>query len=314
MDNKDIAMMASIAKSVGGGSGGGSDVSITPTQQSGDKIADFSVGGTSGYLYAPNEIVYVSATSTATKLTPTAPATVSSIYDLVKSGKYVIIKDTTRGSFYRAGRFFSDTQLAFFCFERSSDYYYTTCAAHSTSKSSTYFTITKFTQYSIPSTTGKSGKVLSVTPSSDLAWIDAGLPSVTSADDGKVLRVSQGQWVKTYPTWQPPEILVTLDENNEYIEEVDIPDFYESRLEVHTWCNASCPPRVHLYFAEGSSPTDVRLTLNSLEYDNGGSISKMIFTGMYSDGSATESYRTIYFILSPYDSSSDEIKFCDPWY
>ena len=35
------------------GGGGGSDVDITPTIQSGTKIADFEVDGVSGELYAP---------------------------------------------------------------------------------------------------------------------------------------------------------------------------------------------------------------------------------------------------------------------
>ena len=39
--------------SYSGGGGGGSDVDITPTIQSGTKIADFEVGGVSGELYAP---------------------------------------------------------------------------------------------------------------------------------------------------------------------------------------------------------------------------------------------------------------------
>lgn len=37
-----------------GGGGGGSDVEITPTLQSGTKIADFEIDGVSGALYAPN--------------------------------------------------------------------------------------------------------------------------------------------------------------------------------------------------------------------------------------------------------------------
>lgn len=37
-----------------GGGGGGSDVSITPTLQSGTKIADFEIDGVSGALYAPS--------------------------------------------------------------------------------------------------------------------------------------------------------------------------------------------------------------------------------------------------------------------
>lgn len=37
-----------------GGGGGGSDVEITPTLQSGTKIADFEINGVSGALYAPN--------------------------------------------------------------------------------------------------------------------------------------------------------------------------------------------------------------------------------------------------------------------
>lgn len=39
--------------SYSGGGGGGSDVDITPTIQSGTKIADFEVDGVSGELYAP---------------------------------------------------------------------------------------------------------------------------------------------------------------------------------------------------------------------------------------------------------------------
>lgn len=37
-----------------GGGGGGSDVEITPTLQSGTKIADFEIDGVSGALYAPS--------------------------------------------------------------------------------------------------------------------------------------------------------------------------------------------------------------------------------------------------------------------
>lgn len=38
----------------GGGGGGGSTVSITPTLSTGTKIADYSIDGTGGSLYAPN--------------------------------------------------------------------------------------------------------------------------------------------------------------------------------------------------------------------------------------------------------------------
>ena len=48
-----IAFDGTLSGSIAGGGGGGSEVTITPTLQSGTKIADYSIDETSGSLYAP---------------------------------------------------------------------------------------------------------------------------------------------------------------------------------------------------------------------------------------------------------------------
>ena len=49
----NIDFTGSLSGSIAGGGGGGSEVTITPTLQSGTKIADFSINSEEGALYAP---------------------------------------------------------------------------------------------------------------------------------------------------------------------------------------------------------------------------------------------------------------------
>ena len=52
----NIDFTGSLSGSISGGGGGGSDVTITPTLQSGTKIADYEIDGDEGALYAPKGI------------------------------------------------------------------------------------------------------------------------------------------------------------------------------------------------------------------------------------------------------------------
>lgn len=49
----NISFDGTLSGGISGGGGGGSDVTITPTLQSGTKIADYSIDDTPGSLYAP---------------------------------------------------------------------------------------------------------------------------------------------------------------------------------------------------------------------------------------------------------------------
>lgn len=58
----NIDFTGSLSGSIAGGGSGGSDVTITPTLQSGTKIADYTIDETSGSLYAPTpEAITVSS-------------------------------------------------------------------------------------------------------------------------------------------------------------------------------------------------------------------------------------------------------------
>lgn len=52
----NIDFTGSLSGSIAGGGGGGSEVTITPTLQSGTKIADYTIDETSGSLYAPTQV------------------------------------------------------------------------------------------------------------------------------------------------------------------------------------------------------------------------------------------------------------------
>lgn len=63
----NIDFTGSLSGSIAGGGGGGSDVTITPSLQSGTKIADYTIDDTPGVLYAP----------TPTSLTAQLPLSIS---------------------------------------------------------------------------------------------------------------------------------------------------------------------------------------------------------------------------------------------
>ena len=70
--------------------GGGTDVTITPTYNSGIKIADFTLNNTQGALYIPNYPI-VDDLSEMTWTLITSTTTTSDYYDIGSNWKYIVL-------------------------------------------------------------------------------------------------------------------------------------------------------------------------------------------------------------------------------
>lgn len=70
--------------------GGGSDVTITPTYNSGIKIADFSIDGEPGKIFTPNYPV-VDDLSEMTWTLITSTTSTSDYYDIGSNWKYIVL-------------------------------------------------------------------------------------------------------------------------------------------------------------------------------------------------------------------------------
>jgi len=81
------------------GAGGGSDVEITPTLQSGTKIADFEIDGVQGELYAPNGGGAFIDTNRVIQASTNIPANTDVTYTATEDCclEFILVADTNQG-------------------------------------------------------------------------------------------------------------------------------------------------------------------------------------------------------------------------